>query len=72
MLGRDLRSYDFDQKSIAQLIFVVNNYHPQQYLILLLIAQDRPEINPLRNLRISPPEYDLQFRCRWAEFQPYL
>lgn len=64
-----MSEYDFDQEAIAQLLFVVDNYHPQQDIILLLIAQDRPEINLLRNLKISPPECDRQIRQRWSEFQ---
>jgi hypothetical protein len=71
-LVSQIQEYDFDQEAIAQLLFVVDNYHPQEELILLLIANDRPEINLLKNLKISPPECEQQVRRRWAEFQPSL
>jgi hypothetical protein len=71
-LPSQMQEYDFDPESIEQLLFVVDNYDPQQDIIVLLIANNRPEINLLRDLKISPPECDRQVRRRWAEFQPCL
>ncbi len=71
-LSSQMQEYDFDLESIEQLLFVVDNYDPQQDIIVLLIANNRPEVNLLRDLKISPQECDRQIRRRWAEFQPCL
>lgn len=71
-LPSQMQEYDFDPASIEQLLFVIDNYDPQQDIIVLLIANNRPEINLLRDLKISPQECDRQVRRRWAEFQPCL
>ncbi len=71
-LPSQMQEYDFDPDSIEQLLFVIDNYDPQQDIIVLLIANNRPEINLLRDLKISPQECDRQVRRRWAEFQPCL
>jgi len=55
---------------IDQLLRVVDRYHPDEDVILLLTAQTQTEINLLHNLKISPPECHRQVRRRWHEFQP--
>jgi len=55
---------------IDQLLRVVDRYHPDEDVILLLTAQTQTEIHLLHNLKISPPECDRQVRRRWHEFQP--
>ncbi|NJL91060.1 MAG: hypothetical protein HC916_15670 [Coleofasciculaceae cyanobacterium SM2_1_6] len=69
-LSSQMQEYNFDPESIEQLLFVIDNYDPQQDIIVLLIANNHPEINLLRDLKISPQECDRQVRRRWAEFQP--
>ncbi|MBD0343627.1 MAG: hypothetical protein ICV63_02070, partial [Coleofasciculus sp. Co-bin14] len=64
-----IQAYKFEPEFIDQLLQVVDNYNPQQDAILLLTANAKPEINLLRNLKITPPECDRQFRRRWDEFQ---
>lgn len=71
-LALQMQAHRFDQESIDRLLPVVDNYHPQRDVILLLTANARPEINLLQNLKITPPECDRQVRRRWDEFQPCL
>lgn len=69
-LVRQMQAHRFERKAIDKLLRVVENYNPQQDAILLLTANAQPEINLLRNLKITPPECDQQVRQRWDEFQP--
>ena len=65
-----MQARKFEPEFIGKLVQVVDNYNPQQDVILLLTTNAKPEINLLQNLKITPPECDRQVRRRWDEFQP--
>jgi len=54
----------------GHILDAVDNYNPEQDVILLLESGNRVSFFYLKNLPINPPECYQRIRQAWSEFQP--
>ena len=63
-----LQRYGIAAEAIARIQLAIEQYDPQQDLVLLQIAQHQTKIYLLQNLAITPPDCHRQVCHRWEEF----